>query len=433
MKTNLLTGVREYLDRLRSFEVDARRFLYSEAAYRFGRTVFRTLFNLYLLSMGYSMAFIGVFNSIRIFSRCVGSIPSGVLGNKVGLRNALIAGDLVITAAAAIQITGLGPTVLLLAAGLEGFGVAFRLVNRPAFLTQRSTKEQRNHLFSIRSVVYNVIGMIGSGLGGFIPVIIAVQLGLQVGAPSAYRWTLFLSLFVMIAGAAILLLVNKRTDAAAKAAPQSPLENIKEALQEKALRPILVAESFLGFGVGLYIPILNAYLDEYLGATSSQIGMIFSGRRLVGAVAVLFAPVLAGKIGKMKTICSLQAACAPFVTALGLTSSLTIAGIIMPIRRSFMNMAGPIRRAFTMEVFSEERRVSAYSVVTTANNLFRAISTLIGALLMEALHPSSPFLMASIVYIISAFVLWKAFADEDLETYAEQQPSRSRQCDRVAS
>ncbi len=417
MKSNLVSGVRDYLDRLRSFEVDARLFLYSESAYRFGRTIFRTLFNLYLLSMGYSMAFIGVFNSVRVLARAAGSIPSGVLGNKVGLRNALIAGDVAITLSAGVQILDMGPAVLLLAAGLEGFGVAFRIVNRPAFMTQRSTDEQRNYLFSIRSVVNNVIGMIGSGLGGFIPVMIAVQMGMQIGSPSSYRWTLFLSLFVMIAGASILLFIEQYEDESAKEAARSPLANIKKALKEKSLRPMLLAETLMGFGVGLYIPILNAYLSEYLGATSDQVGMIFSLRRLAGAVTVLFAPVLAANIGKIKTMVSLQLGCSPFIAWLGLTNSLTAAAIIMPVRRSLMSMSGPIRRAFTMEVFHPERRVSAYSLVRTSTGIARGLATTLGAVMMESIHTSSPFLLASIAYAASALVIWREFSDGDYKTY----------------
>jgi len=403
VQSKLIMGVRHYLARVKSLETDARIFLGSEMGYMYGRTVFRTIFNLYLLSLGYSMAFVGTFNALRILAQCAAAIPAGMVGRRIGLRNALITGDLLTACASGLQ--ALAPTggLILVGACAEGVGTAQRTVNRPAFIAGKSTPEQRNHFFSLRMVLSNAIGMLGSGSGGFLPIMIAVHLGFAPGDPAAYRAVLLLSLLVMAGGALVLFKAGEVRDAGK--APDGRKVGFLDVFREKALHPLLSAESLVAFGGGLYVPILNAYLSEYLGATSGDVGVIFSLRRIVAAGAVLLAPVLAAHMGQVRSMLTLKMGCAPVAAALGLTTNLTLAAVLIPVRRSLISTSTAIRTAFSMEAFSQENRVSGYSVMRTGKSLAQGIATAMGAWLMEAVHPSVPFLLAAAAYTAGALVI----------------------------
>src|SRR5215510_9490930 len=145
---------------LQSFNGSIRRYLIVWALISFSYFgVQSVLLNLYLLRLGFGPAFIGMLAASGQLIWAVAALPAGVLGRRVGLRTALVAGSAVLALAmGALLLVEALPrplwTVWLFGSwALLWVGAALTTVNSVPYLMHVSSAEQRNYAFVAQGAV----------------------------------------------------------------------------------------------------------------------------------------------------------------------------------------------------------------------------------------------------------------------------------------
>src|SRR4051794_30068384 len=321
----------EYIHRFGSFQRNARLYLVSNALSGVTAGIFLVLYNLYLITLGYGPAFIGVELFVLTIGAGLAIFPAGICVDRFSGKSILIWSSVLIGAVGVGQILFRQPLSLLISAFIAGIGVAFILVVNAPFLTRNSTPEERPYLFSFNIVLGLVTTVLGKVIGGALPLWLrsipllmaplpswlTVWLAQQPG-PRSYQLALllagiiaapsFIPLFLMSNDRPAALAVS-RTERASLAqrsglAIQSLLQQIKsvstylrvlrpEALFSSPIFLLTLVQVLIGLGAGLFIPYTNIYFVEHLKASSELFGLIDGGATALTALLTLLAPFLA--------------------------------------------------------------------------------------------------------------------------------------------
>jgi len=178
-------------------------------AYKTTRAIefYRPVMFLYFLSLGLSFTQIAVLEALYNLTTVLGEVPTGYVGDRVGRRNSLLVGTVLITAA--LVGVALANSFLALAVFYVGWsvGYAFRSGSEDAWLYDTLTDNVSEGAFAgVRGRGESValaVGVIGSVVGGYLGGIdlafpffvgagvtaLGVPVLLSMGEPETYRET----------------------------------------------------------------------------------------------------------------------------------------------------------------------------------------------------------------------------------------------------
>jgi MFS family permease len=437
----------EYIHRFGSFQRNARLYLVSNALSGVTAGIFLVLYNLYLITLGYGPAFIGVELFVLTIGAGLAIFPAGICVDRFSGKSILIWSSVLIGAAGVGQILFRQPLSLLISAFIAGIGVAFILVVNAPFLTRNSTPEERPYLFSFNIVLGLVTTVLGKVIGGALPLWLrsipllmaplpswlTVWLAQQPG-PRSYQLALllagiiaapsFIPLFLMSNDRPAALAVS-RTERASLAqrsglAIQSLLQQIKsvstylrvlrpEALFSSPIFLLTLVQVLIGLGAGLFIPYTNIYFVEHLKASSELFGLIDGGATALTALLTLLAPFLALRFGRVNSIAITQLASIPLLVTIGLTSYLPLAAALYLFRQPLMDMSMGVLQVFSMEAVPKERRGLANSSYQASFQVAWALTASLGGFIIVQLGYPPIFIGAAICYILAIVTLWGNF------------------------
>ena len=135
-----------------------------------------------------------------------------------------------------------------------------------------------------------------------------------------------------------------------------------------ALR-LAVIGGLIGLGAGLFLPYLNVYFVQQLGASPAVYGWISGASTLTRLGATLLAPAVAGRLGTVGAIAGTQLASVPFLLLLGFAPQLGLAALAFLIRGALMNMAFPLQTSFTMGALRPALRGTGNALLILAGNV----------------------------------------------------------------
>ncbi len=262
--------------------------------------IYTVLLNLYLLRLGYGPQFVGLVNAAGFGTLAVLALPSGALGRRIGVRQAMILGMTLIAAGCGLLPLGefvpdaWRPAWLLVMYSVVQFGMTLHVVNSQPFLMDVTTPVERDHVFSVQVALWPLAGFLGSLVGGLLPGVLAPLLGTTLEDPAPYRYTLLLAAALVLPG--IIALLAIRDDASPRVQRS---KGASTAAAPLALIALLALISFLrSGGEGIGRTFFNVYLDDGLGIATAQIGSLFAFAQLLAVPAALVAPALSLRWGK---------------------------------------------------------------------------------------------------------------------------------------
>jgi predicted MFS family arabinose efflux permease len=132
------------------------------------------------------------------------------------------------------------------------------------------------------------------------------------------------------------------------------------------LLKLLVPPLLISVGAALLIPYLNIFFKERFGLADSTLGAIFAALGITTGLAALAAPLLSGRIGKIRTVALTQALSIPFLLALGFAPLLGVAVGAALARAALFNMGSPLYDAFAMERTAEPARPAVIGLINGA-------------------------------------------------------------------
>lgn len=406
-----------YLDRLRALNRNAWLYLTSNSIQAIAAGALAVIYTLYLSALGYSASFIGLTLFVATIGGGIGIIPSQPLVNRFGWRTMLIWSDMIGGFAIFLQLILPTPPVLLVTSVAIGASVAIVLVINAPFLAANSTPRDRTTLFGLNNALQFLASIIGSLLGGALPIWFASQAvrgsallqrlsPLLVPGEQARAYQLALLLIGALATPSIIPIFFLREPPRTSAhlvvgdilQPWRVRLNALWARIRVGARGVIgrfsLFQILLGFGAGLWFPYFNIYLVQHLGATSLDYGKLTAAATVLLAVASLIAAPLSDRFGKAPTIVVSHLCALPFLALMGLVPVVGIISAAYLLRGFLANISGPPLQAYLMEAVSERERVVANGVYNVSWQIAWAIGAFAGGLIVGPLGYHAPMLVA---------------------------------------
>ncbi len=405
--------IAEYRTALHSYSRDIRLILIVSAIVSFTVDgVFPVIFNLYILRMGYGPEFVGQVNSVALVVFAVASLPAGTLGTRFGARPlmiwgvvisffstfALAATDLVPPAAQPLWLIGMFSLLYL--------GVALYFVNASPALVNSTRGVERSRVISIQSAASNLFAFVGGPVAGFVPVLLAAALGWSILEPAAYSAPLYISAFLFLVAIVLIVRVHvhpAETEETVSGSPGAPSAAVGfiGVLMVLSLVRLLTAT---GLGAGLTF--FNVYMDDALGVSTATIGMIVAASHLVSVFTVLTVPMFVRRWGSANSSIGATIGSGLSLLPLAMIPLWPVAGA------SFITMGafGAVRYSsffvYMMEVTPPRFRTTMAGAGEFAGGMGFALASLVGGYMIVTIGYTALFVVAGLVTISGAIVLW---------------------------
>jgi MFS family permease len=399
----LKAQIKEYLAHIRMFSKNARWFLLASFFMGFGYSIVWLLFNLYLKQLGYQEGTIGSILSASSLGTVLIAIPAAIFVDHVRVKRVLLLATALSSSSFIMMALSSSVWPLRFLSGFSGAMFTVHSVAISPFFMRNSSPRERSHLFGVNMALETLSGFFGTFIGGFIPrYLLADGVSLLFG----YRYT--------IVGGVTLALISLIFYSMLKA--DKPARTGKLRLSEyfgsrdwKTVIRLVTPHFLVGMGAGLVIPFLNLYFFDRFQLQSDQIGRIFSFGALFTAVGFLMGPVLAKRIGLIKTAVVTQFLSIPFFLILAFSHNLALSIIAFLFRGCLMNLAWPMYNNFAMEMVPEDQQAGTNSVLSLAWSASWMVSANIGGHIIQNYGFTAVMLVTVALYIASTTSAWMLF------------------------
>ena len=412
-----LTGFSGYISKIRLFSRNARLYMIHVVGMDVIYGTWAVLFNLYLLAVGFDIAFIGLRILLASMTSALFSIPAGVISDRIGRKLSFVLGDGMGALMSLIAISTANPTLILVTAVIGGAFGALHGVAEPAFMAENSEDYERVHLFSVSSGTRTAAAIIGSALAGLIPMLYA-------SADAAANVTLYRTVaYIGIGGwfASLIPAVMLRQTGAAQAATHGLRDFLANIKNPDRIWRLTAPEVLIALGAGFTLPLMNVFFKEGIGSSEVEIGATFAAGQAFLVVGAFLAPLLVARIGKVRSVVYTRLAAIPFILFIAFSPDVsasfatifTIAGLSHIARLTMTNMAGPVRSAFAMEILDPGERGTQVGIQQAFAAALSGLAAFFGAQMMSAGDFRTPFLLMAALYLIANLLFWYLFAGNE--------------------
>ena len=396
-----------YLHVLRDFNRDVR--LYLITTMLIGLTVdggvYTVLFNLYLLRLGYGPEFVGLVNGAGMLVFALICLPAGTFGGRWGNRRMMIVGlSLLVIGCGLLPFAELrtgnwraGWLFITWCFAFIGFAMYF--VNTAPFAMKVTHQSERNHVFSVQAALWSLAGFAGSLVGGFLPSIFAIYLGVSLDQAAPYQYSLLAASLLLIPS--VIAIVATREG---HAQPLKERQAKEEASPVRLIAFLTLIRLLVVTGVGTLFTFFNVYMDAGLHISTVHIGVLSAIGRLLSIPTALIVPLLTKRWGNGRT-----AAWASLGTAIGmlpliLFSHWSAAGLGFIGVLALTSIRYPAFLVYTMEVVSPARRGTMSGAGEMASGLSFSAMALGGGYIIKSLGYRSFFLTGASLTVIGTLI-----------------------------
>ncbi len=430
-----------YREAIRRFSRNAKLYLGYSALSSVNSSIFLVAFAFYLeelfipgranpgtqvLFLGVPMlvpTFIGLALAAQAVAHGANSLPSGLIADRYGRKRSFILASLVVAfAGVAILITA-DPLFLVLLAVIVGIGEAFHGVVGGPFLMESSRPEERMHLFSLGSTLSTVSAVAGAFLGGVLPALFTgwIEAANPALGPIAYgtaratalRLTLFMALpFGLIELIPLAFMKESFAPVVARLRDVLRMKHVTHRLTVGQLCTITLAYAA---GLGLYFPLLNLHFEHTYEVHAEEFGPITALNYIGIAIAVLLAPAIVARVGKVRSIAATRLAAVPFLIGLAFVGNLYLATLFFVLRGAVANLSSPVAGSFEMEVVDTGERATTAGFTHASFDLSYGGTIAIGGLLLAVGGFWFGFVAAALLYVVSALMWFSYFGRHPVE------------------
>lgn len=361
---------------------------------------------LYLSELGASITEIGlVFTIISAISLAL-QVFGGWISDSIGRLKAIaigsiggVIGDFMVVFAPSWQwvIVALAITQIPRAMVGPSFG---------AFIAENSKEENRGRVYGITETIYQICGIVGPALGGFLALHYNYKLMFLVAA----------IIYTVAAGIRIWMAT---TMVSATPIEQQALSLDSFKVSIKSLMGMLVAGGvitwiFLTDGIrdaaySLSREIEPLYLNQIGGLDAQQIGILAS----IFSIAMLLTPMVSGRLSD-KYGERVPISVGFFLIFIAYTVFLNVAGFILfavvwTIFGLGVGLLAPAYNSLISKVVPHDKLGTFNGVFYGSIGLLALPAPYLGTLMWEKISPKSPFFVAAMVSLLTILPIWKKF------------------------
>ena len=378
------------MELLRNLHRDAKLLMASRGIRAFAFSYLNVVFAIYLDRLGYSPVMIGIIFTVAYLSSALLTALWGYLSDRLGRRKILMLLALLTIFSNLILIYFTGLFFILCAVIIANVGAGgtggggsgggpFNPVEE-ALLAEKCQPENRNQIFAINSCAGSIMGSLG-----------ALASGLPQYLQETWGWSAVASykpLFALtIVFSGLLLFVYSAISEAHQ--PRKAQKKISKAtgMFVTKLSMLAVVDNF---GAGMAGALVPYWFYLRFGVELKSLGIIFFASYFLAALSFLSAPVIARKIGVVKTMAFSHGLASIIYLTLPLAPTLILAAALIVLRSFFAYMDNPLRASFTMAMVRADERGSAAGVTSLARIVPYGISPTISTYLMQSISLTLP-------------------------------------------
>ncbi len=342
---------------------------------------------------------VGMLFTIMGVSGTIFSIFIGGLANRFGKRNLAVLSGFI--GSFIILVFGFTTDILILylASIIAGFVDAASWATIGVLLADKSSDTERTNAFSYSFFLSNLAMF----FGGIFPVILLYISDLTGYSFIGLHRYLFLTLSLVSLLDPFFLLQVSEDKSEAKIFTLLPKKSMNIFIK------YIIASGILAFGAGLIIPLFPTWILLKFNLNDAYSGPLLSITNLFIAISSLATPILSDRIGAVKTIVFTQLSSTIFLFIIPFLPSFFIVSVFYVIRSFLMNMSNPAENSLILGLVRPEERATVSSLGSIFWRLPNSISTFIGAWLMYNYSLSMPFILCTVLYIISVSFFFYSF------------------------
>ncbi|WP_243674500.1 MFS transporter [Vulcanisaeta distributa] len=360
---------------------------------------------IYLAMLGFSPTYVGV----SIFLVVLGNVSSNILltwfGDVIGRRSLLIIFSLLtFVSGILLSSSSLYPPVLALALFMGNISTtgteAGPFQSIEVGVLPRFTGNRLGRVLGI----YNLIGYSASSLGA---------LASSIPAYLGDKLVFVRLMYLIYAMAGLVMAIIYSALGNIEAGGRRP--GLRGGLGRAAvvdIRNLSILFSVDAFGGGLVTQSLLSYwFYVRYGVTLRELGLVFMVVNVVTAISLVIAPLIAERIGNLRTMVYTHLLSNVFLILVPLAGSFMGSLAFLLLRQSVSQMDVPTRQAFMAQIFSDEERVPANAVTNTARSIGSLPGPLIvGDLISQGGLYSLPFIISGsmkIMYDLTIYLMYR--------------------------
>lgn len=408
-----------YLQPIRTFNRDARLFMWATVINGIILSGWQLFFNIYMLQSGFSREFLGIVNSLPSLTALLLGIPMGRISDRIGRKTSLIISVICAGLAMLGQITFHQQILIAIMAGLTGIFNMLLLVSLSPLMMKLSDEHNRTLLFSLNYGLQTLAGAVGSLFAGQLPALFGFVLHVGETSAMAYRWVLATNILL---GTTSLIPLWRMREPQASASEKTASSTVKPDAREAGPGPSLTrlifrlaAPNFLiGIGAAILIPYMNVFFKDKFNISDSLLGLLFSLSSLFIGVGSVIGPRLTLQLGgKIRTVVFTQFTSVVFMLMVGFVPSLWIAGFSVLMRGALMNMSSPLYSAFCMEQTPERQQGFVSSILNIAWQIGWSVGPYVSGLVQVRYGFTPLFLATTVLYLTAITLTWLLFHNSE--------------------
>jgi len=357
---------------------------------------------IHLARLGYSALYVGIGLTAILAGNAFFNILLTWYGDYLGRKRSLLVFSLLVIVSGVLLSSTIFLPLILLGLFLGNISTTgteagpFQSIET-GVLPILEPEERRNRAFG----VYNFIGYGASSVGAF-----------AASAPDYFQDSLLASrlIYLVYGLVGVLLLVIYRRIGNIESQETGPKKIGLGNVRLEARRDITKLSFFYSidaFGGSLVSQfVLSYWFSQVYRVSLSSLGEIFLAVNVVTAFSTLAAPVLAEKLGNLRTMVSTHLLSNVFLIMVPLAGSFLGAIAFLFLRQSISQMDVPTRQAFMAQLFTDEERVPANAVTNTSRSLSGTLGGPLTAVMFTVGASSLPILtgaFSKILYDVLVF------------------------------
>lgn len=271
-----------------------------------------------------------------------------------------------------------------------------------ALLAEKCTAQERNRIFGIMAFIGSVLGSLGALVSG-LPEYLQESMG---WSPIASYKPLF-ALTILFSIVFIFLY---------RALSEEPRPREARQIISKKSGIFVTKMSLLGvvdnLGAGMLSPLISYWFYLRFSVELKALGVLFFLSYLLAAISFLVAPLIAHRIGVVRTMVFSHATASLLYLILPFAPTFFVAGIILVARSFLAYMDNPLRESYTMAMVKSGERGSAAGVTNLARVVPFGVSPTISAYMMQSLSLTVPLFIGGSLQLAHDIAFYYMFRHE---------------------
>ena len=380
--------------------ISTRRVYIAKLARTLAYSFMALLLPLYLSSKGLTPLEIGVVLACVGVGNLLMLTLAPTLVNTLGLRRTMILLPLTLVLGSLLLLYGKGLAAYIVGGLLGSLSVTQTESGVLLVIDQTLLAEVEENKRTSTFSYYNLVGYVGSALGGLTLSIVSKTLPISLGD------TLLLAGYAAVGALVSLLYATLKTPRLS--APNRQMNVHEVARSSPTLLGLAALFSVDAFAGGFVVQNWLSYWFHYqLGVGRTPLGVLFFLANTVSALSLIIAPKLAARIGLVRVMVYTHLPSNILLATIPLAPTPIIASALLLLRQSLSQMDVPTRQALVVAISPSQSRVGAISLTTLTRSVAQILGTPITGVILQLGPAYLPFFAAgSIKSAYDVAVYW---------------------------